>query len=454
MLAQPNSFHRLDVNRVQQMPAVFAGQCGGRGQRQQASRRGVQAEGAPRARHLRAPVPTRPAERTARRQRRPIHCRQAPRRALALALLLLAAMALPAGRAMAHEVRPIIATLAVEQGGAVEIGLSLNLEAAMAGIAPEHANTDDSATPPVYDRLRGLPPQALAREFGAFEQRFLAGLDIAFDGRPASLTVSDLAIPPVGDPALPRISELVLTGVLADRARTLTWRLDRALGDSVVRLRGPGSDQILRATYVPAGETAGPLTLEGALPQRWTEVFATYLRIGFIHIVPRGLDHVLFVIGLFLLSTRLSALLWQVSAFTVAHTVTLGLGALGIVTLSPAIVEPLIALSIAWVAIENLVTDRLHRWRPVVVFCFGLLHGLGFAGVLGEIGLDRAHFVAGLLAFNIGVELGQLTVIAACFLAVGWAMRRRLYRELAVIPASAGIAFIALYWTVERLGLT
>lgn len=183
------------------------------------------------------------------------------------------------------------------------------------------------------------------------------------------------------------------------------------------------------------------------------EVFANYLELGFLHIIPRGFDHILFVIGLFLLSPRLKALLWQVSAFTVAHTLTLALGATGVVRLPANIVEPLIALSILWVAVENLLTDKLHRWRIVVVFCFGLLHGLGFAGVLIEIGLSGAHFYAALLAFNIGVELGQLTVIALCFLAFGWAMQRPGYHRRVVAPASCAIAIIAAYWVIHRTGV-
>lgn len=183
------------------------------------------------------------------------------------------------------------------------------------------------------------------------------------------------------------------------------------------------------------------------------EVFVNYIDQGFIHIIPRGFDHILFVIGLFLFSPRLKPLLWQVSAFTVAHTITLALGASGIVQLSPAIVEPLIALSIVWVAVENLLTNQLHSWRVAVVFCFGLLHGLGFAGVLLEIGLSGAHFYSALLGFNVGVELGQLAVISLCFLFVGWMMKKPGYRRLVVVPVSSVIALISMYWVVERIGL-
>lgn len=175
-----------------------------------------------------------------------------------------------------------------------------------------------------------------------------------------------------------------------------------------------------------------------------------YLILGFEHIIPEGIDHVLFVLGLFLLATRLRPLLWQVTAFTIAHSVTLALAIYGIVDLPPNIVEPLIALSIAYVAIENLCTTELKPWRPVVVFLFGLLHGMGFAGVLRELGLPREDFAAALVLFNVGVELGQLAVIGLAFLAVGWLRGRAWYRRAITIPASCVIAAVGLYWAVTR----
>ena len=113
------------------------------------------------------------------------------------------------------------------------------------------------------------------------------------------------------------------------------------------------------------------------------------------HILPKGLDHILFVLGIFLLSPRWKTMLLQVTAFTVAHSITLGLSIYGIVSLPSRIVEPLIALSIAYVAIENLLTRELKPWRLALVFMFGLLHGLGFAGVLRELGLPREEFLTG-----------------------------------------------------------
>src|SRR5262249_8374254 len=122
------------------------------------------------------------------------------------------------------------------------------------------------------------------------------------------------------------------------------------------------------------------------------------------------------------------------------------------VSISPRIVEPLIAISIAYVAIENIFMSELKPWRLALVFAFGLLHGMGFAGALRELGLPRSEFVTALLTFNIGVEAGQLAVICAAFLVVGWDCgNRHWYRRLVVLPASAMIACTAIYWTVERL---
>ena len=186
----------------------------------------------------------------------------------------------------------------------------------------------------------------------------------------------------------------------------------------------------------------------GAMP--WQEKFLLFIKAGIAHIVPKGLDHILFVLGLFFSSLIFRSLLWQVTAFTLAHTITLALAALGIVQVPGAIVEPVIALSIVWIAVENCVFNQTTRWRPFIVFCFGLLHGLGFATVLNAYGLPKGNLVPSLLAFNIGVELGQLLVLITAALLV-WLIRNKSWYRLRVqIPASLIIALIGLFWFVER----
>ena len=208
----------------------------------------------------------------------------------------------------------------------------------------------------------------------------------------------------------------------------------------------------MTTAWLKDGKPSDAIPLASMIPKTIFETFVDYTMLGYTHILPLGIDHILFVLGLYLLSARLRPLLVQVTAFTVAHTVTLALGLYGVVTISPAIVVPLIAVSIVYVAVENILTPKLTVWRPFVVFGFGLLHGLGFAGVLQEIGLPRDDFLAGLISFNVGVELGQLSVIAIAWLATGlWFSARPWYRSRIVYPGSAAIALVGLYWTVERV---
>jgi hydrogenase/urease accessory protein HupE len=187
-------------------------------------------------------------------------------------------------------------------------------------------------------------------------------------------------------------------------------------------------------------------------PPGFLDVVHEYLGAGFDHIIPRGLDHILFVLGLFLFSARIRPLLWQVTMFTIAHSITLAMAMTGVLELPARVVEPLIALSIAYVGVENIWHRRLHRSRLLLVFGFGLLHGLGFASMLADFGMPEDAFLTALIAFNIGVELGQLVVILLAFLAVGlWFGNRPYYRRLVVIPGSLLITLTGLYWTWERL---
>ena len=175
-----------------------------------------------------------------------------------------------------------------------------------------------------------------------------------------------------------------------------------------------------------------------------------YIYQGIIHIIPKGLDHILFVLALFLLSTKLSSLLWQISAFTLAHTVTLALGIFGILNVPSSIVEPIIALSIAYIAIENVFSHKLKKQRIFIVFLFGLLHGLGFASVLLEFGLPEGQWLVSLVSFNIGVEIGQLLVILSAFILLGWARNKAWYYPKIATPISVFIAIMGIYWFIQR----
>ena len=183
----------------------------------------------------------------------------------------------------------------------------------------------------------------------------------------------------------------------------------------------------------------------------WSKKMYIFIKAGFDHIIPQGLDHILFVLGLFFSTLKLRSLILQVTAFTFAHSITLALAALGFVKLQLSVVEPLIFLSIVWVAFENTFFKKTTKWRPLVVFSFGLLHGLGFATLLTEYGLPKDNFISLLLAFNVGVEFGQLVVLLAALILVRLIYIKTEYKNQLKIPASILIGCTGLFWFIESL---
>lgn len=267
-----------------------------------------------------------------------------------------------------------------------------------------------------------------------------------FDGRPVAPEKVEWAAPAGVTEAVLR-----LTGRIPGGARTFAWESGAGLGQYLLTIRTEGEAAPRRA-WEEGGKRSEDFPLAAAVvPPTRPQVVRQYLRLGYTHILPKGLDHILFVLGIFLLSRKWKPILLQVTAFTVAHTITLGLTIYGVVSARPAIVEPLIALSIVYVAIENVVTSRLTPWRVALVFAFGLVHGMGFAGVLSELGLPRSEFLTALLSFNVGVEAGQLSVIAGAFLVVGLFRERPWYRARIAIPASVAIAATGLVWAIQRI---
>ena len=299
--------------------------------------------------------------------------------------------------------------------------------------------------------------EELKARIESLQATFLETTRVMFNGERAQATFDympmardDLRDPSTGTRLL-HAGLVRLSGRAPETARTFTWSYSLVYGTYLLTVQNERSE--VRRQWLEGGTLSKPLLLSEVLsePSR-SEVAVQYLKLGITHIIPKGLDHILFVLGLFLLNTRLRPVLLQVTAFTLAHSITLALTIYGVVSLSPSIIEPLIALSIAYVAIENLLTSELRPWRVAVIFGFGLLHGMGFAGVLGELGLPRSEFVTALVTFNLGVEVGQLTVIGLAFVTVAqWSRKHSWYRLRVVVPASILIAAIGVYWTVQRL---
>jgi hydrogenase/urease accessory protein HupE len=302
----------------------------------------------------------------------------------------------------------------------------------------------DGRTETVTDR--GARDQQIA----SLGDVFLGEIRARFDGEPAALAFEYRPASALGDFAQ-EPSVVRVRGTIPRGARMFTCAYGLAMGSyALVAHVGSSPAQTL---WIEGGGESQPVSIAAPPPPPTrAEVATRYLTLGFTHILPKGLDHILFVVGLFLLSTRWRSVLLQVSAFTIAHSITLGLTIYGVVSLPARVVEPMIALSIAYVAVENLLTTELKSWRVALVFSFGLLHGMGFAGILRDLGLPRGDFLTALLTFNLGVEAGQLAVVGLAFVVVAWWRRNpATYRRRVVHPASLAIALTGAYWTVQRL---
>jgi len=351
-------------------------------------------------------------------------------------------------RLSAHPASDTSVVIALRDRQTLEIAVASDAAALVAKLEAL-AGTPLSATVPrtreeLTARLRSLAPTLSDHALLAFN-------GVRLTTRPGAVFVDDRGLATMHletvrsvelPPSLERWRRGQLSGVY------FTWSTDLMYGTyPLVIRRSEGAETIY---WLDGQASSGPIEVD-RLTEPHVSVWAG-LWLGFTHIVPRGLDHILFVLGLYLLSPKLKQLVWQVSAFTIAHTVTLGLSLYGIVNAPGHFVEPLIALSVAYVGIENLFTSRLQPWRVVVVFAFGLLHGLGFAGAMSELPYSHDDLIGMLVSFNIGVELGQLGVIAAAaiILRVVLSHRKAWHRPVTQL-ASAAVGVMGLLWTAERL---
>lgn len=353
------------------------------------------------------------------------------------------------GTAAAHEIRPAIADVTLSEDR-ITVDIRLTAETLLAGIDLDGLeDTDEAPEAEEYDALRAEPASVIAGKMRNSWSSLRNGLIVQAGDAQILLDLDRVTVGEIGDVELPRDTEVTLSAPLPRDGSMVQIGWVAANGPLIVRQAEGGDDAY--AGFLDNGALSEPLPRVGAVSESASSVLLRYIGVGFDHIIPKGLDHILFVLGLFLLSTRLRPLLTQITLFTVAHTITLALAATGTVSVSAAVVEPLIALSIVYVAIENIFTKNLTPWRPFIIFVFGLLHGLGFASVLGEFGLAPGRFVSALVGFNIGVEVGQITVVAVAFLLVGfWFGKKSWYRSVISIPASLVIAAIGAYWAVER----
>jgi len=374
-------------------------------------------------------------------------------------ILLLLLLMLP-GVSCADVVKPALIEISVNKQGIANIEIRASIEALLTGINGRYKNTKDAPNAAEYDRLRQMSSEQLLPEFKQFEKTFLGKIYLEDDqGKKIPLSIERVKIPERGYTKVPRISLIILSAKVDLDAQSLRWYYPMSFGDYAVRLRQVDLEKQKfhwsEWQWLRKDAPSEPMSLTEIVARKpLYKTIANYIELGYKHILPKGTDHILFILGLFLFSSAWRPLLWQVTMFTIAHTITLGLAMNGIVDLPERIVQPLIALSIVYVGVENVFNKGLKNSRLALVFVFGLLHGLGFASMLADFGMPENAFAAALISFNVGVELGQLSILAGAYLLIGlWFGKREWYRTLVINPASIVIALIAFYWFIDRLEL-
>ena len=350
--------------------------------------------------------------------------------------------------------RPAIANLNIHEKDNIisaTLSIRLNLEAIIAGIDTRHSNTKESENSEEYQELREMSPALLLRKFKIKIKNFDNKINLISLNKSLDLFLVDIFIPEVGNTDIIRDTLVNFNIQKIDmEEENLQFSWNKNLGSIILRVNAV-TNEPLYTELIEGGKQSKLFSIRNKTEVGRFQNIKKYTQLGFKHIIPKGLDHILFVLALFLLSPKIKPLLLQISIFTLAHTITLFLGVLSIINIPATVVEPIIALSIFFIAIENLFTENINRTRPYVVFIFGLLHGLGFAGVLNEIGISSSLFVSSLISFNVGVELGQISVIILSYTFIALLFKKKLwYRSRITKPISMIVAFIGFYWFIQR----
>jgi len=381
-------------------------------------------------------------------------------------ILLSLCIALVVSTAQAHTAMPTLVLVSFEEGrpGTVDVKIDVDLTLLL-GSPERYYQLATDPEEEQHEEVRRLVPQLLeALQLRIGEASLALSLQ-AFSAAKATRTefldssTSKLSTFKFSGtlPAVPGPLQLIVP-IGADVTYPIAYTVQiPATHLSVTRWLDGGmhaSEPFQWADKVPVGSAAqnshaAASFSPDSLP--WWRQLALYLRLGLQHIIPEGTDHILFVLGLFFLGISWAKLLSQTTVFTVAHATTLFLSTYGVFTLPSKYVEPAIAVSIAVIALENVFRPKLGPGRLAIVFGFGLVHGLGFASSLREIPFPKHDFLIALLGFNLGVDCGQLLVIAAAFLAVGWFKNKPWFRRRIAIPCSLAIAATGICWAIGRV---
>ena len=352
----------------------------------------------------------------------------------------------------AHEIKPAVVEFNKIENH-ISIVLTFNAEAFLANIdASVHKETKNSSNSKIYDELRLLSEEILKERVFKSKDQITNSIFIKTSEKTLNLKVVEIDVLEEKDIEKVRFTKIYFKTDNQIIETPITFSAKKIFGPLIFK----NFSNIDTDTQKPQSQWIKPGNQTNQIEiikekTNFPNLLISGIWNGILHIIPYGFDHILFVLGLFFFSYKLKPLLIQVTTFTIAHSITLILGGLGYVTISPVIVEAIIAASIIWIGVENLFRKSMNISRIGVIFCFGLLHGLGFASMFKLIGLEGTDYFLNLLSFNVGIEIGQIITLAPLIILIPLFNRLSWYRILIAIPASIIIALFGADMFIDRV---
>lgn len=358
--------------------------------------------------------------------------------------------------AISHEIRPSIADYKIEEN-ILYFDIRLNAELILSGIdASNITDTNSSPLSATYDDLRSLTRENLKILLIESWDDIQSKINLNINEVSTKFELVDINIEANRDFEISRDSILYLKYELDEDDEFLTFKWSEKYGPIIIReINELKKEDDLYTEYLQAGLQTDKIFIKSENTQSIFKSIINYFFLGIQHIIPKGLDHILFIVGLFFFSVTLRPLLIQVTMFTIAHSITLIFVSVSYINVNPLIVEPIIALSIAYVGIENIFKQYVKEYlRYIIIFFFGLLHGLGFALVLSDIGYQSSKLILNLISFNLGIEAAQIFIILSLYVLLGIKFsNKKYYRYIFQVPVSLFIALVGIYWFFERINM-
>ena len=355
---------------------------------------------------------------------------------------------------ISHEIKPSIADFTYDENF-LNIKIRLNAELILSNIdASKISNTNSSSLSDIYDKLRILDKIELEELFKSSWQEISTNIDIKINNETKKINLINIEVEDIKNFEISRDTHIYLQVLLNNNSEYFTFSWIKKYGPIILRENSNHKlEDELFTEYLQSGIESNQFSFNEKNFKNRLNSFIKFFVLGVQHIIPKGLDHILFIFGLFLFSSSLKKLITQITIFTIAHSITLIFVSLSLMKINPQIVEPIIALSIVYVGIENIFKNYVKEYlRYVVILFFGLLHGLGFALVLSDIGYRSTDLFINLISFNIGIEVAQISIVLVLYLLVALNFaKNKNYRMFFQVPSSILISSIGLYWFFERI---